>query len=95
MRDTNLVVSDIDKNLTESCSEGANNQFLNLFIKCWAGFNEISLTFEEQIQKKIDLVRKRLNTMNEETTFPKLRSNPRKIEEITKYSKHSYFPVQW
>jgi len=44
----------LKKYLTESCSGGANNQsFLNLFIKCWAGFIETCSTFDEQIQERL------------------------------------------
>jgi len=47
----------IEKYLTENCSGGANNKFfLNLFIKCWAGFTETSSTFDEQVPRKIYLV---------------------------------------
>jgi hypothetical protein len=43
------------KNNTESSSVCANNQFfLNMFIKCWAGFIETNSTFDEQIQEKVD-----------------------------------------
>jgi len=57
-----FINTESEEYLTESCSKDTNNLFLwNLFIKCWAafdetkcwaGFNETIQTFDEQIQEK-------------------------------------------
>jgi len=44
--------------------------FLNLFIKCGAGFIEISSTFDEQIQKKISLAPPEQLSINYFSIFP-------------------------
>ena len=50
-----IIIWNIEKYFTESCSEGVINQlfFLNLFIKSLADFIETSSLFDEQIQENM------------------------------------------